>query len=430
MVNRKSFHMEEEYSDDIISIRKYILSSWERCLNNGMLPEDMPHLKKVSAEELDKLVKQNKNLIDIALTYIKDLKKMISTDENIIIICSKEYVIINKTGHVPELVELGIDVGQSVSEENMGTNCLGTCIISNVPIAVFGDQHFLDVFKKWAGFGVPIHDSNHEILGALGIYVPSETANYNILRMLGLAAKGIENQIQLTSMNKELETLNQKLSGFNNDVINIASMISHEIRNSLSTISAYVQLLQLESILDRSRAERILMEINHVSKMLNDFRTLTKPVQLNFVRLSLNDLLKNTVDIMIPKAHMANVDIKLFLTNNDIYAKVDKDSIQEAFVNLIENAIHAMEDGGTLTIRLSRIQKHGKALIEFEDTGVGIEEENLERIFKLFFTTKKNGSGLGLILCKNTIRNHNGSIRVKSKVNQGTTFYVELPYID
>ena len=67
---------------------------------------------------------------------------MISTDENIIIICSKEYVIINKTGHVPELVELGIDVGQSVSEENMGTNCLGTCIISNVPIAVFGDQHF------------------------------------------------------------------------------------------------------------------------------------------------------------------------------------------------------------------------------------------------------------------------------------------------
>ena len=69
-------------------------------------------------------------------------------------------------------------------------------------------------------------------------------------------------------------------------------------------------------------------------------------------------------------------------------------------------------------------------MIEFEDTGVGIEEENLERIFKLFFTTKKNGSGLGLILCKNTIRNHNGSIRVKSKVNQGTTFYVELPYID
>ena len=78
----------------------------------------------------------------------------------------------------------------------MGTNCLGTCIISNVPIAVFGDQHF-GRFKKWAGFGVPIHDSNHEILGALGIYVPSETANYNILRMLGLAAKGIENQIQL-----------------------------------------------------------------------------------------------------------------------------------------------------------------------------------------------------------------------------------------
>ena len=110
-------------------------------------------------------------------------------------------------------------------------------------------------------------------------------------------------------MNKELETLNQKLSGFNNDVINTASMISHEIRNSLSTISAYVQLLQLESILTVRGSERILMEINHVSKMLNDFRTLTKPVQLNFVRLSLNDLLKNTVDIMIPKAHMANVDI-------------------------------------------------------------------------------------------------------------------------
>ena len=78
----------------------------------------------------------------------------------------------------------------------------------------------------------------------------------NILEMLNLSVKGIENQMRLISKNKELETLSQQLSEFNSDVVNTASMLSHEIRNSLSTISAYVQLLQLERILDPSRAEK------------------------------------------------------------------------------------------------------------------------------------------------------------------------------
>jgi len=425
-----SFDMEKALNKDIIFIKKYILSSWERCLSSGLLPEDMPRVKKITAQKLDRLVKQNQKLINAALIYINRIKGIIPYRKSIIMLCNEECAIFYKLGCIPELDELGMDVGYIVSEENIGSNSLGTCVAAKVPIAVLGNQHFLDVFKEWAGFAVPIHDSNYEILGALGLYTPSEYASYNILEMLILSVKGIEEQMQLINKNMELETLNQKLLEFNSDIINTASMIAHEIRNSLSTISAYVQLLQLESILDRSRADIILTEVTHVNKLLSDFKTLTKPIQFNFIRCSLNLLLKNIVDIMTPKAQMSMVDIKLKMLDNHIYVRIDKDSIQEAFVNLIENAIQAMEKGGTLTIRLSRDQALGKAIIEFEDTGVGIREENMDQIFKLFFTTKKNGSGLGLFLCKNTIRNHNGDIRVKSKINEGTTFYVELPSID
>jgi len=422
--------MEEALSKDIIFIRKYVLSSWERCINSGLLPEDMPRLIEVSDQELDDLINHNQSLIDTAQVFIKKIKSTIPCKKSIIILCNKECVIFYKQGHVPEFEELGMDAGYIVSEENIGTNSLGTSIVTNVPTAVFGNQHFLDVYKKWAGFAAPIHGLNNEILGAMGIYLPLEYASYNILEMLNLSVKGIENQMRLISKNKELETLSQQLSEFNSDVVNTASMLSHEIRNSLSTISAYVQLLQLERILDPSRAEKILAEVTHVNKLLSDFKTLTKPNPFNFMRHSLNLLVKKTVDIMTPKANMGEIDIRLKLPNDHIYANVDKDSIQQAFVNLIENAIQAMEKGGTLTIRLSKKEKSKMALIEFEDTGVGIEEENMKHIFNLFFTTKKSGSGIGLVLCKNTIKHHNGNIGVKSKVGSGTTFYVELPYVD
>lgn len=101
--------------------------------------------------------------------------------------------------------------------------------------------------------------------------------------------------------------------------------------------------------------------------------------------------------------------------------------MQLVFINLIINAIQAMPDGGVLTVESGKLNKD-KILIKVCDTGVGIDKENLEKIFEPFFTTKKDGTGIGLALCKTIIERHNGRIDVTSNSN-GTCFKIILPMI-
>ncbi len=103
----------------------------------------------------------------------------------------------------------------------------------------------------------------------------------------------------------------------------------------------------------------------------------------------------------------------------------DEGQMQQVFMNLIKNAGEAMPDGGTLTVRTRR--REGMLHIELNDTGCGISPENRERLFQEFFTTKKEGYGLGLLVVHTIINRHMGTIKVESKVGEGTTFILHLP---
>lgn len=428
MIGDMGFGMEEESKQNIWDFDKEICMSWERCKDSGLTRQALPRVDTVSENEWNAILRKDQILIDSAFPYIRMIKSIIPYHNSMVLLCNRECLILCRLGEAPQLIDLGIEKGHIVKEANIGTNCLGTCIVIDKPIAVFGDQHFLTVFKGWAGVAAPIHDRDGGILGALGIYIEKENAGYEMLGLAILAARGIEEQLALKNKYAELEACSHRLSEFNSDIVNTASILSHEIRNSLSTISAYVQLLQLEKVLDTLKADKILTEVTRINKILNDFKNLTKPSQMKFMRYSLNDLICHVADLMFAKARIGKVDIRLVMPEKDIFAKVDKDAMQQVIINLIENAIQAMEKGGVLTIRLLKNEESGMALIEFEDTGVGIPEQHLSDIFKLFYTTKKGGSGLGLALCKNIVKNHGGNIRVQSKVGEGTKFTIELPY--
>ncbi len=430
MIGNSHFDTEKVSKQNLQKFDREIRLSWERCKHSGLTPQDLPRINTVSHLELNDIIKQNQTLIDFALPYMEKIKSVIPQQNGVVLLCNKDCVVLYRLGEAPELVKLGIEKMHIVSESNIGTNCLGTCIAAYKPIAIFGSQHFLVVFKDWAGVAAPIRGMDGRILGALGIYMRGEHASYEMLGMALLAVKGIEDQLCLSTKYAELEAFNRRLCEFNSDIINTISMVSHEIRNSLSTISAYVQLLQLEKVLDEMKADKILTEVTRVNKILNDFKSFARPSQLKFMRHSLNELLRYVVDLMLAKARIGKVEIKTIMPEQDVFAKVDKGYIHQVFINLIENAIQAMENGGTLTIRLLKDEQSGLALIEFEDTGVGIPEKNLSEIFNLFYTTKKDGSGLGLALCKNVIKNHGGSIKVQSKVGVGTKFIIELPYVE
>ena len=113
---------------------------------------------------------------------------------------------------------------------------------------------------------------------------------------------------------------------------------------------------------------------------------------------------------MLSKARFCNVDIICDSQKEDIYIKADKNSLQQVFINLIDNAIDAMKDGGTLTIGLRTESNPDMAVISFRDTGTGIPPEQLQNIFKIYETTKETGTGLGLHICQTIVRFYGGTI--------------------
>jgi signal transduction histidine kinase len=407
--------------------RQNIKASWERCMAGNLAPYNPVTIKKIPCQELKDIKAEYRNVIKIAASYMAKIKLVIPSDSSFIGLCDSRGIILDCIGGSPELIGLGFNTGCIVSEEFLGTNCMGTCIKANEPTIIIGAEHYLNVLKKWAGCAAPFLNNQGDVLGAIGVVVPSRFANKNMLGMVTMAARGIEQELNLHDENIRLVNVNEVLSDLNRDVAKTASMLSHEIRNSLSTMSAYVQLLQLDGSLDKRGGNRILMEISRINKLLDDFKRLTSPAKLNLSRQSLDALLQRTVDTMLPNAKLKNVKICLSIAKRPVYAKVDRDSIQQVFANLILNAIQAMDGGGILNIRLWMEWDKSMAVIEFEDTGPGISANDLKGIFNLFYTTKKTGSGLGLPFCASIIKHHCGEIQVKSILGSGTTFYVKLP---
>ena len=132
---------------------------------------------------------------------------------------------------------------------------------------------------------------------------------------------------------------------------------------------------------------------------------------------------------MKPKAELNKVEIIYRPNEKDIYIKADKSALHHVFINIIDNAIEAMEDGGTLTIEWYVEQETDEVDIRFIDTGPGIPSDQINQIFKIFHTTKKSGSGLGLHICQSIIKCYGGNIEVDSVPGQGATFIVKLPIV-
>ncbi len=417
--------------DNARGIRTYIEYMWERCQDIGLSPSYIPNPKRVSDGELSALQRQYSHLIDIIISYISKIELIIPMDNAVIDICTKEATVIYRMGSAPSLEKLGYNLGCIVSEEEFGNTALSLVIYHDNPTIVYGEEHFLDVLKGWASFCVPIHDTDGKMLSALNIMVPAEYANQNILGLIMVAARGIENEIMLIDEKTKLATTNELLTQFNDGVLRTASMISHEIRNSLSTISAYVQLLQLQNFLDNTKGDKILSEINRINKLVNNFRSLAEPLKFNFYKYSLNNLLSTVVTSLSAKAHMSNVIIDLTLPDQDMFVMIDRESMERVFINIIVNAIQAMEKkGGTLSIFYAPKNSWKEVYVTFEDTGPGITEDRLDDIFKIFYTTKEEGSGLGLAMCQYIVRAHGGNILVESIENKGTKFIVVLPCIN
>jgi signal transduction histidine kinase len=225
------------------------------------------------------------------------------------------------------------------------------------------------------------------------------------------------------------------------DVAAIAGSLVHEIKNPLSTLNINAQLL-LEDYRDAAtpkelravrRLKVIVSEVERLERIMNSFLRFTERHELKLRPTALNALLEELVEFVGPKARQKKIEVRFFPDSGAPDVQVDSDLIRQVFLNLVLNAQAAMEStGGELILRTRTVTQEGRAWVvgDVIDTGPGVAEHLREKIFDLYFSTRKDGSGLGLSTSKRITEEHGGRIEVQSAIGKGSQFSVFLPVAD
>jgi len=177
---------------------------------------------------------------------------------------------------------------------------------------------------------------------------------------------------------------------------------------------------KLEQYLDVAKGE-----IHRLDYIITQFLGAIRPAPLQMKLVSLNEVAEKTLELLRPEIDNRGVTIKTKLARNLTATPVDATQLQQVLVNLVKNAVQAMTTGGTLTLQTG--ENSDSVWVSVADTGGGIPQEQINRIFEPFYTTKKKGSGLGLMIVQRIVRAHNGRIELDSHVGRGTTFRIWLP---
>ncbi len=215
----------------------------------------------------------------------------------------------------------------------------------------------------------------------------------------------------------------------------LAAGLHHEIKNPLAALSLHVQLMEEEleghETLDEVHEMLgvIKTEMTRVGGVLESFRDYASLGQLNLAQVEIANLIDRQVKLIAPRADMQQIAVRTELPATTLPAiQADRVRLEQVLLNLLVNAMEAMTKGGVLTIRPSVVEiPTGSAVqIEVADTGTGIPQNLRDRIFDPYFTTKSEGTGMGLALCDKIIRQHRGSLDFRC-TDEGTTFTITLP---
>lgn len=213
--------------------------------------------------------------------------------------------------------------------------------------------------------------------------------------------------------------------------------MAHEIRNPLGALAGAMQMLRRDATGDETNGRLMdiaIREATRLDNIITEFLQYARPPALNLAEHDLNKVLAETLDLVQHEARArSNIKIVTTLADETLAAQVDQDQLRQVFWNMATNAFDAMPEGGQLTIATScrHIDVAGRKSdvieIAFQDTGEGIPKQNLDKIFLPFFTTKKEGSGLGLAAVHRIVDLHGGWIKVDSRAGHGSRFVVCMP---
>jgi two-component system NtrC family sensor kinase len=213
----------------------------------------------------------------------------------------------------------------------------------------------------------------------------------------------------------------------------LAAGVAHEINNPLGTISIYAQMVLDDLGKDNDSCRKslkvVMKQTNRAGKIVKDLLEFARQSKPEMKILNINDVVRKATTITTHPAELQNINLSIHLAPELPNIRGDSDKLQQVFVNIIVNALQSMSEGGELTVG-TRLTENSKFVeIEISDTGCGIPQEHLSKLFDPFFSTKTTGegTGLGLSVSLGIVQRHNGNIDVESKVGEGSTFIIRLP---
>jgi len=283
--------------------------------------------------------------------------------------------------------------------------------------------------RRIRGEEVPAR-SELELIAKTGEHIPIETSSTLIHHNGHPAVLTIVRDIRERKRMEEQRLRLEKLAA----VGEVATMVGHDLRNPLQSIeiatySLNNELSRLSSSFPIPQETMAMLKViddsvNYADKIIRDLHDFSATIKPTLKKASINTILKETlsqietqqnVELITQLGHLPEI-------------RADKDMIKRIFLNLVLNGIQAIkEKGGRLKVSTKKTK--GFVEVSFEDTGVGMSKENMEKIFTPFFTTKAKGMGMGLAICKKFVESHGGSVEVESEEGKGSIFTVKLPIL-
>lgn len=206
----------------------------------------------------------------------------------------------------------------------------------------------------------------------------------------------------------------------------MAAGIAHEIRNPLTSLKGFVQLLKRESNTNQHYFEVMLTELDRINFIVSELLVLAKPNTVDFSRQNLHEIIQHVMTLLDTQAILNNVQILADFDHDISTIFCAHNHLKQVFMNLIKNSIEAMPSGGKILIKTEKLGEN-QILIRFEDNGRGIPKDFIPKLGEPFFTTKERGSGLGLMVSQKIIKDHRGEIHFTSEQAKGTEVTIILP---
>lgn len=206
----------------------------------------------------------------------------------------------------------------------------------------------------------------------------------------------------------------------------LAAGIAHEIRNPLTSLKGFMQLLQAGVSRKEEYYKIMIDEIEKMENITSELLFISKPLTNNKKEEIVEVMVHEIVSLLLPQARLKNVDIK-WERRSKHRAYCDRSQIKQVLINIVKNAIEAMESKGTIEINIWT--ENGQIFIAIIDDGLGIPEEVIHKLGEPFFTTKKSGTGLGLMITNQILEKHNGKLKIERNPEKGSTFKIILPLV-